>query len=338
MTATMNAPVLSSADVERGAPAPEWMRDKKVEGLLARLGVAWDWISVNIDLIDAQASRDNQARLSGVLDEARVEEYAEAMKRGDTFPGLVAHALGDGTFWLHGGNHRLAAAKRARRASVDLYLIRTNDAGMRHLVTVLLNTLEGVRPSRADLMAQCIYVIEHFGYDQKGAALQFGLPLSSIQTERRRIITRSRLASAGVRADALPARTVDMLAPIPGDVAFREAASVVTASKFSDAEARQFITEMREQRTETGAQAVAQRWRERDGTKLERAGLMRRKPFGPTAVRSQLIGALSMALGIIKKNRTRAARGLTSDDDMAKVMDAGYAILQGLEDVRNAKA
>src|SRR5215471_8296487 len=142
-----------------------WMPDPKAEALLNRLGVPWELVTVNTNLIDDQASARNQARLSAVLDQDRVEEYAEAMRRGDTFPALVGHALGDGAFVLEGGNHRLAAAKRARRTSVMLYLVRTNDAGMRHLVTVLLNTLEGVRPPRADLIAQCLRAVDQFDYD-----------------------------------------------------------------------------------------------------------------------------------------------------------------------------
>lgn len=338
MAMTLNAPGARTETEGTDEQAPEWMADPKVEALLARLGVSWEWIMVSIDLIDATASRGNQARLNDIVDESRVEEYAEAMKRGDTFPGLVGHALGDGTFFLNGGNHRLAAARRAQRSSVGVYLIRTNDAGMRHLVTVLLNTLEGVRPSRADLLAQCIYAIEHYGYESKAAALQFSLPLDSVQTERRRIVTRGRLAKAGVGVDALSSRTLDAMHSVSNDVAFREAASVLTAAKLPDADARQFITEIREQRTEAGASAVAQQWRDRDSSKLARAGLLRRKPSGPARARASLVGALNMALTLVRRRKTRAALGLTGDDDMAKVVELGYSVVQSLEDVRNATA
>jgi hypothetical protein len=313
------------------------MCDPKVESLLARLGVPWEYISVNINLIDAAASRSNQARLSAELDEGHVEEYAEAMKRGDTFPALVGHALGDGTFFLNGGNHRLAAARRSGRTAIDLYLIRTNDAGMRHLVTVLLNTLEGVRPSRADLMAQCVYAIEQYHYDLAAAAQHFGLPLGAVQTERRRIITRGRLEAAGIDPAALPVRTVDALYQVSNDVAFKEAASLVSAARLPDAEVRQFMTEVREQRTEAGAQAVVQQWRERDSVKLRRGGLIKRRASGPAAVRGRLLAALGGAQTILAKNTTRALLGLTSDEDMVRAVDLAASVWERLESVRGSQ-
>jgi hypothetical protein len=219
-----------------------------------------------------------------------------------------------------------------------LCLIRTNDAGLRHLVTVLLNTVEGARPSRADLLAQCLYMIEHFGYDQGQTALQFGLPLDSIRTERRRNVTRQRLARTGVKPEAFSMRTLDGLHTLSNDVAFRSAATALAAAKVTDADARRFIGEMREQRTEATAEATAQQFLDRDEVKLLRAGLTKRRPSGPPAMRAKLMTHLNSALGILRKEKTRAGLGLTSDDDMAKALEVGYSVLQGLEDVRNATA
>jgi len=315
-----------------------WMPDPKVEALLARLGVPWEIVTVNSNLIDDKASARNQARLNDVLDQERVEEYTEAMRRGDVFPALVAHALGDGQFLLHGGNHRLAAAKRARRTSIMLYLIRTNDAGMRHLVTVLLNTLEGVRPPRADLIRQCLYAVDHFAYDLTQAAAQFGLPVSAVQTERRRTVTRGRLVAVGAKVDAVPVRIMDAMHSIPNDVALREVAEIVVAASLPETEARDLIVQMREQRTEAGAKAIGQQWRDRDDVKLRQAGLVKRRSSTPPSLKHRLMGMLGGARSMLEKHKTRAALGLTNDDDMNRAVEAAYGLVEQLEHVRNATA
>ncbi len=58
---------------------------------------------------------------------AVVEEYAEAMERGDVFPPLLAFRAHDGDgdrdgeqYWLVDGRHRLGAARRLGRETVDV--------------------------------------------------------------------------------------------------------------------------------------------------------------------------------------------------------------------------
>lgn len=337
MSTVLDQRVTRSVVHEDESGVPEWMPDPKVESLLTRLGVTWDYLSVNINLVDAAASRSNQARLSDVLDESRVEEYAEAMKRGDTFPALVGHALGDGTFFLNGGNHRLAAGRRSGRTSVELYLLKTNDAGMRHLVTVLLNTLEGVRPSRADLLAQCIYTIDQYGYEVAETARQFGLPHSAVQTERRRIVTRGRLESAGLDPSSFGGRMLETLHTVSNDVAFRETAKLVASAKLPEPQARLLVNEVRDQRTEAGAKAVVQQWRDRDDVKLRRTGMLRRRASGPSAVRGRLMAALGSAETILGKHATKPALGLTNDDDMDRAVDLAARVWEKLDGVRGSK-
>lgn len=313
---------------------PQWMPDPKVEALLARLDVAWEWATVPLVLIDAQASRRNQARLSDILAPGTVEEYAEAMRRGDRFPALVAHATGAGTFVLNGGNHRAEAARIAGRQSVAVYLIRTNDVGMRHLLTVLLNTVEGARPSRADLMSQCLYMIDHFGYGQAETAAQFGLPLSAVQNEKRRGLVRKRLAAAGVDPDVVSFKVMDRLFGLTGDVAFKEVTSLVVTAKLTEAEARDLIRDVRMQRTEDGIREVSARWRARDDIKLRRAGLTTQKASQAAAVKRTVLGALRGVLTMVQAKDSRAAMGLTNDDDYTAAINLCVEIYERLEHVR----
>jgi hypothetical protein len=65
--------------------------DAKIEEYLDKKGVKWDFHpKVERDQFDTEKSLRNQARFQA-LDEKRVDTYAEAMKRGDEFPPVIAH-------------------------------------------------------------------------------------------------------------------------------------------------------------------------------------------------------------------------------------------------------
>jgi uncharacterized ParB-like nuclease family protein len=69
-----------------------------------------------IPVADIRDDRDLQMRVEGIFP-ATVEEYANEMKAGATFPPITVFEDRDG-FWLGNGFHRLAAAKTIDRETI----------------------------------------------------------------------------------------------------------------------------------------------------------------------------------------------------------------------------
>src|SRR4051812_39000956 len=82
--------------------------------LTDKYAVSWEYLeNVGANQFDIETSLKNQARFEP-LHEETVEEYAEAMGRGDLFPAVVAiRRRKNGKLVIIDGNHRLAAAQRA---------------------------------------------------------------------------------------------------------------------------------------------------------------------------------------------------------------------------------
>ena len=88
--------------------------DARIEDELSKRGITFTFeAKVSPEEFDRERSRNNQARFEA-LDEAQVETYTEAMKRGDVFPPVVAYKRA-GLYVVVDGNHRLEAASRAKK-------------------------------------------------------------------------------------------------------------------------------------------------------------------------------------------------------------------------------
>lgn len=116
---------------------------------------------LGVHLIVADARTQSRA----TLNEAIVEEYAEAWLEGVAFPPLDVFESADGRFYLADGFHRLVSAKIARKTTVlchifsgssrDAFLyacgangthgLRRTNADKRHMVETLLNDHEWAR-------------------------------------------------------------------------------------------------------------------------------------------------------------------------------------------------
>lgn len=95
--------------------------DPKIEAYLDKKGVSWQFHpGVDPDQFDSNKSLNNQARFQAI-DEKRVDQYAEAMKRGDEFPPVIAHGH-MGKLVIADGNHRMQSAIKAKKP-LNVYVI-----------------------------------------------------------------------------------------------------------------------------------------------------------------------------------------------------------------------
>jgi hypothetical protein len=312
----------------------QWTCEKAVEALLDRLGMQWEYVAgVCTGLIDQVASLQNQARIGVALKQDTVVEYAVAMLEGAVFPALVAFPLPNGTYILAGGNHRFAAAREAGRTTVDLYVIRSNDEAMRRLITVSLNTLNGIRPDRADTLMQAVQMVQQYNRQPTFVAAHFGLPLTTLTAELRAIATRNRLRAAGVSTAPVAKTHLDRMAQLENDNVLREVAVIQSEVQLPDSELRKLIADVKGQRTEAGQLAVVQQWRDRDDLKLRAVEIHKgRGAVSPViAARATLMRALSGAQTALRRHVTRSQAGLSNDGDYQRALEAARQIVAKLE-------
>lgn len=311
----------------------EWTRDQAAEGKFAQLGVTYDFApSIPLSLIDREASLQNQARLSASkLNQDLVDEYALAMMEGASFPALVAFPLPSGTYLLAGGNHRLAAAYEAKRQTVALYIIRSNDEAMRRLIITSLNTLVGWRPERSETIEQAIAWVEKYGRTQKAAAAFYGVPPHALSRELTLRGVRRRLQLAGVPVSALSNTYMERLAQIQNDIVLRDVALFQAEVRLTERDLVALVRDVRDQRTEAGQLAVIQQWRDRDDLKLRKVEIAKGKPSPTVKARADLFRGLNSANGVLAKHASRSQLGLTNDDEFCKAKELARNIVVLLE-------
>lgn len=110
---------------------------------------------------DIEGSLANQARFEAI-NEDTVEQYVEAVNRGDHFPAVIAYRKRKGgKLVIVDGNHRLVAHDRAG-ASMDVYEIEDGTrAQVIALMTFAFNTKHGRPTSEAERVTQAIYLIDN---------------------------------------------------------------------------------------------------------------------------------------------------------------------------------
>jgi len=103
-----------------------------------------EMISLRLD----QLRIDGGTQPRAALDDATIEDYAQAMAEGEQFPPLTAFHDGE-TYWLADGFHRLAAARKLQRPTiaVEVHQGTRRDAV---LYSVSANATHGLRRSNAD--------------------------------------------------------------------------------------------------------------------------------------------------------------------------------------------
>lgn len=100
---------------------------------------------INIDQI--RIDGDTQPRIR--IDQALVDEYAEAMTRGDDFPPVELVSNG-ADMWLVDGFHRLAATKRAGASTIAAN-VREGELRDAQWIALAANGTHGAKRTRADL-------------------------------------------------------------------------------------------------------------------------------------------------------------------------------------------
>lgn len=139
---------------------------------------------------DIDKSQANQARFKQ-LDRNVVEQYKDAILRGDQFPAVVAHRpSARGKLIITDGNHRLAAHNELR-APIDVYVLGRVRGVTLTSMTYEANTRHGLPTSVEERVTQAVWLIDS-GATHEAAAAAVNVRLAEVkrawskaQSERR---------------------------------------------------------------------------------------------------------------------------------------------------------
>lgn len=236
------------------------MRDPRIEQYLAAQSVDYTYVpEVLITDFDLKASLRNQARLTGALNKDTVTEYALAMIDGVDFPAVVTHRP-NGLDVLISGNHRIHAAIEAEVQAFDVYRVHTADPFILERLTRSANSIEGMRPSRKESIAQAVYLVENRKMTATAAAKELHLPVQAVRNALNTAKARRRIPEF---ADALPDTTLQNLGAIQIDRVLQPTAELVAKSKMPAITVDALIAEIRAQSSEDAQLRIVSQWRNR---------------------------------------------------------------------------
>jgi hypothetical protein len=271
--------------------------DARIEEYLDKKGVSWTFIdSIDPGAFDAEKSAKNNARFIA-LDERRVEEYAEAMKRGDNFPPVIAYkGSGGGKYLNADGNHRLHAAIKA-----DMPLKAYDITGAKPETLVIIsfeaNTRHGLPTSEEERVQQAIYLI-NMGATIKAAAATVNVPERIVKKASEKATTDRRFIENGIAPtviEQLGASVKWRLAQITTDEGFVAAVNLAARTKLDSTVWFQLVTEINDLRSSEKQVLKVQELEERYLSDVqESAGgiLNGKRALGPRARVSMMLGQL----------------------------------------------
>lgn len=214
--------------------------------------VGFDYVSsVEIDDFDVEGSLMNQARFEAI-DEDTVEQYREAIERGDPFPAVIAYRpRKNSKLKIIDGNHRLVGHQRANKA-IDVYEVASGTKPQTiALMTFAFNTRHGRPTSEEERITQALYLMDN------GASVPTAASAVNV-TERalRRAVAKQsadkRAIDVGIERrewDALNQSLKSRLLNISTDEGFKDAAHLAFVASLTTDEVFELVALMNESRS-----------------------------------------------------------------------------------------
>lgn len=222
-------------------------RRKDVEDWLEEKGVSYEFVpDLPLASIDRERSLHNQARLGEALNPQFVEEYREAMRRGDRFPALVvARSSAKGPAVNIDGNHRFEAATEEGHTAFGAYVVqlRSNSSLFKDMAEEA-NTRHGKPTSTEERVQQSLRKIRSGSSIEKAAA-DVNVPLSVVRTAWDRARVDERAASVGVKQsdwDTLVASVKLRLQALYTDEVFKAASRLAVSARLTTAEVDEVVS------------------------------------------------------------------------------------------------
>lgn len=237
---------------------------------------------------DIEKSRHNQARFEAVNQDT-VEEYAEAVKRGDVFPAVIAYRPGPrARLVIIDGNHRLGAFYKAGKP-IDVYEVdRNTDKRTIALMTFAFNTKHGKPTSEAERISQAKYLVDN-GSSIAHAAAAVSLPQNILKRALARSNADARADEVGIKRsewDSLSASSRGRLKDIFTDEGFADATKLAFQARLEVQEVFDLVALLNTSKSGAKQRALVAQQRELHRERIQKAagGVLSsndRKAMGP---------------------------------------------------------
>lgn len=198
-------------------------RQADVEAWLTSLDVGWRFDpDLRLARVDVNAGLANQVRHEPLHEEV-VERYTAAMNDGAQFPPIIVTDTNKPA--PLGGNHRVAAANRARRVTHPAYLVSGTEAQLRR-VRFEDNSRHGLPPSTAERVEHAVALMAD-GMTQREAAAIVGIPAPKLSIATNALKASQRAEVAGITGFArLPEAVRYEIGRLAHDAVFTAAAEL----------------------------------------------------------------------------------------------------------------
>jgi hypothetical protein len=280
-----------------GAERPDvatWLDDK---------GLTWRFVSdFDLSSIDRDKSLANQARLGDSVDAAVVEEYRDAIRRGDRFPAIViAQAAPRSVAVTIDGNHRSEAARAAGLESFGAYVVKARP-GTHQVVALTMeaNTRHGRPTSTEERVQQALWLVDNLRTSVDKAAAVVNVSAGAVRSRWDKVKADRRADEVGLKRydwDGLGATVRSKLLSVSTDEGFKAAARLAVTARLTNAEVDDLIRVVNESRSAVKQVAVVKRLRKDYAERIAAvaSGLSGRGAASPrTRLRLALTNLLSL--------------------------------------------
>ena len=304
-----------------------WKNDDDAIVTVNKMGLKWSYDIIRAVNIDEKRSKHNHARKTAIIPD-NVDDYADAMDRGDVFPMIVVARIdGDEKLVIAGGNHRYQAAIKNGCTKFKTMVVEC-DAAMFSILCPALNLYVGQREDRSVRIDQAADAVIRLGITAKSAADDYRVPSDSVLhriREKKVVIAAAKL---GIRVDHLSTGHLKILSPIMTDAAMLPLAIELCNTRLRVEDVRESIKLARElpmekERVAAMSQSI------RDAKIITVSGRATAQPVRANVMRS---------LTIIKNNIMKDGASLCSlqltTDEVATVKSQLRAIIERLSGIQ----
>lgn len=293
----------------------KWLKDPKVESHLKQMNIEFEVKVVKIADIDLQQSLDRQTRMGKKINDDWVLEYATAMQTGSQFPMTILNQLGK-SIWIWSGLHRVHSAELIGETEIEAYLLHVHDPRIQDMLPRVVNTWEGRRPPREELLINAQYLIENYGLETKEAGRLLSLKPEWIVFHMRGGKVLQEIEASGASANGISRSLAIRLAPIAENRnVLRETVKLLKKHDVGFEQAKQIANQVKEGRTEQEQLAEVKKWDASLSTTKE----AKPKPFR-TERRTRFLSLLS-GLRNMLVDMERASELQLSPEDGPKVAE-----------------
>lgn len=245
----------------RAVARRHWAQREETELWLESKGVQWTFVpDVPIEDFDKDRSLRNQARITQVLNDERVETYKEAMERGDRFPAVVAYLV-DGRYVLIDGNHRLEAAEQANKP-LSVYAIASDtDPTTIIAMTYEANAKHGLPNSVEDRQLHAVFLLRSGATSQENAAAALNLSKAQVSKAWAKAKADERAHEAGLierQWIGLPVAARLRLGAIRTDEGFNAMADLAIKANLTTDEIDRHVVDINRSRSAVGQKAIVE--------------------------------------------------------------------------------